>query len=113
MLLYNNGQSYESQDCPRPPTLFNALPSRATLEKYIPIHFHQSISMGGMVETSNFGGAALKDILKKRSKPWYRDTVLLKLNFLLLCALLTQTASGFDASMLGCSVPPELLCQRY
>jgi sugar porter (SP) family MFS transporter len=57
--------------------------------------------MGGMVESSNFSGSALKDVLRKRDKPWYKDTVLLRLNFLLLCALLTQTASGFDASMLN------------
>lgn len=57
--------------------------------------------MGGMVESSNFDGAALKDVLRKRDKPWWKDTRLIKLNTLLLCALLTQTASGFDSSMLN------------
>lgn len=58
--------------------------------------------MGGMVETSSFGGAgALKDVLPKHGKPWYKNTSVMKLNFLLLCALLTQTASGFDSSMLN------------
>lgn len=60
--------------------------------------------MGGMVESSNFNGAALKDVLPKRDKPWWKDYTLLKLNTLLLCALLTQTASGFDSSMLNGNV---------
>lgn len=65
--------------------------------------------MGGMADCSNFNGAvALKDYIPRREKPWWRDTTLLKLNFLLLCALLTQTASGFDASMLN-GMPQPLL----
>ena len=57
--------------------------------------------MGGMIANDNFNGRALKDVLPKRDKIWWRDPSLLKLNFLLLCALLTQTASGFDSSMLN------------
>ena len=56
--------------------------------------------MGGMVESSIADGAAVKDYLPKR-KPWWKDATLIKLNTLLLCALLTQTASGFDSSMLN------------
>ena len=41
------------------------------------------------------------DVIPKRDKPWWRDWTLVQLNFLLLCALLTQIASGFDASMLN------------
>lgn len=54
-----------------------------------------------MVQNADFGGLVLKDILPKRDKPWWRTRVLLELNGLLLCALLTQTASGFDSSMLN------------
>ncbi|KAJ5930946.1 hypothetical protein N7466_006439 [Penicillium verhagenii] len=49
----------------------------------------------------DFTGVVLNDVIPKREKPWWRDARLLKLNTLLLCALLTQTAQGFDASMLN------------
>ncbi|KAH8884157.1 general substrate transporter [Thozetella sp. PMI_491] len=49
----------------------------------------------------DFTGLVLSDVIPKRDKPWWRDPTLVKLNLLLLCALLTQTASGFDASMLN------------
>ncbi|KUL87045.1 hypothetical protein ZTR_05754 [Talaromyces verruculosus] len=49
----------------------------------------------------NFEGLALKDVIPNRRKPFYRDWTLLKLNTLLLCALLTQIASGYDSSMLN------------
>lgn len=48
-----------------------------------------------------FRNLVLNDVLPKRSKPWWRDWTLVKLNILLLCALLTQTASGYDGSMLN------------
>lgn len=48
-----------------------------------------------------FHGLVLKDVIPDDRLPWYRDTTLWKLNLLLLCALLTQTATGFDASMLN------------
>lgn len=52
-------------------------------------------------QNDNFDGLLLEDVIPKRSKPWWRDPALIKLNTLLLCALLTQTASGFDASMIN------------
>ncbi|KAL4820353.1 general substrate transporter [Aspergillus spinulosporus] len=48
-----------------------------------------------------FEGLVLKDVIPDGRKPWYRDWTLLKLNTLLLCALLTQIASGYDSSMLN------------
>lgn len=60
--------------------------------------------MGEIIIEENqhsFEGLYLKDVLPKRDKPWWRDARLVKLNLLLLCALLTQTASGFDSSMLN------------
>lgn len=59
--------------------------------------------MGAMIAETHatFEGLALKDVIPKRSKPWWRDGTLIKLNLLLLCALLTQTASGYDGSMLN------------
>ena len=53
------------------------------------------------VYLDDFRGIQLKDVIPNTRAPWYRDGTLLKLNFLLLAALLTQTASGFDASMLN------------
>ncbi|KAL3475183.1 general substrate transporter [Aspergillus californicus] len=59
----------------------------------------------------NFEGLALKDVIPER-KPWYKDTTLLKLNSLLLCALITQIAAGYDSSMLnGMQSLPQW--QRY
>ncbi len=49
----------------------------------------------------DFTGLVLQDVIPKRSKPWWREASLIQLNLLLLCALLTQIASGFDASMLN------------
>ena len=54
-----------------------------------------------LTHSDNFEGLSLKDVIPVRSKPWYRDTMLLKLNTLMLCALLTQVASGYDSSMLN------------
>ncbi|KAH8692331.1 general substrate transporter [Talaromyces proteolyticus] len=48
-----------------------------------------------------FEGLALKDVIPKNRKPLYKDWTLIKLNTLLLCALLTQIASGYDSSMLN------------
>lgn len=60
---------------------------------------------GGTEDTDNgsydFTGVTLHDVIPKRDKPWWRDRRLLQLNTLLLCALLTQTAQGFDASMIN------------
>lgn len=50
---------------------------------------------------NDFQGFVLNDVIPKDRKPWYSDWTLWKLNLLLLCALLTQTATGFDASMLN------------
>lgn len=52
-----------------------------------------------MSQPSN--SVTLRDVIPKRDKPWWRDWTLVKLNTLLLCALLTQTAQGFDASMIN------------
>ena len=59
--------------------------------------------MGGFMDTgaSTADGLVLADLVPKNRKPWWRDTTLMKLNFLLLSALLTQTASGFDSSMIN------------
>ncbi|CEL11124.1 general substrate transporter [Aspergillus pseudodeflectus] len=51
--------------------------------------------------SDNFEGLALKDVIPKDRKPWWKDWTLLKLNTLLLCALITQIASGYDSSMLN------------
>ena len=51
--------------------------------------------------SDDFTGLVLQDVIPKRDKPWWRDGTLVQLNCLLLCALLTQIASGFDASMLN------------
>ncbi|KAL4767286.1 general substrate transporter [Aspergillus nidulans var. acristatus] len=48
-----------------------------------------------------FEGLVLRDVIPDGREPWYRDWTLLKLNTLLLCALLTQIASGYDSSMLN------------
>jgi sugar porter (SP) family MFS transporter len=57
--------------------------------------------MAELTHGENYAGLMLKDMIPKDRKPWYRDPALVRLNLLLLCALLTQTASGFDASMLN------------
>lgn len=59
--------------------------------------------MGGFMDSSASLGPGLNiaDMIPKDRKPWWRDTRLLQLNFLLLSALLTQTASGFDSSMIN------------
>ncbi|OJJ46016.1 hypothetical protein ASPZODRAFT_142652 [Penicilliopsis zonata CBS 506.65] len=49
----------------------------------------------------SFNGLTLNDVTPRREKIWWRDWSLVKLNTLLLCALLTQTASGYDGSMLN------------
>jgi sugar porter (SP) family MFS transporter len=60
---------------------------------------------GATAHTDNvqydFTGVTLKDVIPKRDKPWWRDRPLIQLNALLLCALLTQTAQGFDARMIN------------
>lgn len=57
--------------------------------------------MAENINNDNFEGLVLQDVIPKRSKPWWRDWTLLKLNTLLLCALLTQITSGYDGSMLN------------
>jgi sugar porter (SP) family MFS transporter len=57
--------------------------------------------MAELTHSDNFEGLALKDVIPERRKPFWKDTSLIKLNTLLLCALLTQVASGFDSSMLN------------
>ncbi|KAJ6079601.1 hypothetical protein N7467_009354 [Penicillium canescens] len=54
-----------------------------------------------LTHSSNFEGLALKDVIPKDRKPFWKDGTLLKLNTLLLCALLTQITSGYDGSMLN------------
>lgn len=50
---------------------------------------------------NEFEGLVLNDVVPKDRKPWYSDRTLWKLNLLLLSCLLTQTATGFDASMIN------------
>lgn len=51
------------------------------------------------VDADDFQGLVLADVIPRDRKPWYSDWTLWKLNLLLLSGLLTQTATGFDASM--------------
>jgi MFS family permease len=51
--------------------------------------------------SAEFQGLALADVIPQDRQPWYRDWTLWKLNALLLSCLLTQTATGFDASMIN------------
>jgi hypothetical protein len=46
-------------------------------------------------------GMALNDVLPDLGKPWWKVPYLLKLNILLLGALLTPATNGFDGSMLN------------
>ncbi|KAJ6786624.1 hypothetical protein PWT90_03713 [Aphanocladium album] len=46
-------------------------------------------------------GLTLQDVTPKLEKIWVRHPKLLQLNFLLLCAFLGQTATGYDGSMLN------------
>lgn len=46
-------------------------------------------------------GLTLKDVTPKLEKAWVQYPRLLQLNFLLLCAFLGQTATGYDGSMLN------------
>ncbi|KAJ9156813.1 Major facilitator superfamily domain, general substrate transporter [Coniochaeta hoffmannii] len=57
--------------------------------------------MAELTHGTDYAGLMLKDMIPTGRKPWYRDVVLIRLNLLLMCALLTQTATGFDASMLN------------
>ncbi|KAJ5386544.1 hypothetical protein N7509_009085 [Penicillium cosmopolitanum] len=69
---------------------------------------HDDLAGEGALPNYDFTGVVLKDVIPKRDKPWWRDSRLVKLNALLLCALLTQTAQGFDASMInGMQALPE------
>ncbi|UZP32281.1 hypothetical protein NXS19_000097 [Fusarium pseudograminearum] len=52
-------------------------------------------------DANEFQGLVLKDVIPTDRPPWYADWTLWKLNLLLLSGLLTQTATGFDASMLN------------
>ncbi|KAF4981022.1 hypothetical protein FZEAL_3074 [Fusarium zealandicum] len=53
------------------------------------------------VDGDDFQGLVLSDVIPRDRKPWYSDWTLWKLNLLLLSGLLTQTATGFDSSMLN------------
>ena len=57
--------------------------------------------MAELTHGNDYAGLMLKDMIPTGRKPWYRDGSLIRLNLLLMCALLTQTATGFDASMLN------------
>ncbi|KAL2783196.1 general substrate transporter [Aspergillus keveii] len=52
-------------------------------------------------DADNFEGLTLKDVIPNNRKPWYKNSTLVKLNTLLLCALITQIAAGYDSSMLN------------
>ncbi len=55
-------------------------------------------NMGGRYD---FQGLMLKDVTPKMTKMWWRYPNLLKLNMLLLTAILTQATTGYDGSMLN------------
>ncbi|KAB5511683.1 general substrate transporter [Coniochaeta sp. 2T2.1] len=57
--------------------------------------------MAELTHGTDYPGLMLKDMIPAGRKPWYLDGPLIRLNLLLMCALLTQTATGFDASMLN------------
>lgn len=57
--------------------------------------------MSGSIQDETFRDLVLSDVVPRRKEPWWKDWTLLKLNTLLLCALLTQIASGYDGSMLN------------
>jgi MFS family permease len=57
--------------------------------------------MAEPTHSDNFEGLSLEDVIPRGRKSWWKDPTLLKLNTLMLCALLTQIASGYDSSMLN------------
>lgn len=57
--------------------------------------------MAEFTHGNDYAGLMLRDMIPAGRKPWYLDGTLVRLNLLLMCALLTQTATGFDASMLN------------
>ena len=62
---------------------------------------HARSAMAEFTNSDNFEGLQLKDVIPQGRRPWYKDTTLIKLNTLMLCALITQIASGYDSSMLN------------
>ncbi|KAK9383671.1 general substrate transporter [Kockiozyma suomiensis] len=52
-------------------------------------------------DLSRFDGLVLEDVIPKHDKVWYKYPNLLKLNKLLLAAILTNMTNGFDGSMLN------------
>lgn len=46
-------------------------------------------------------GVTLQDVLPKRDKMWWNYPKLLKLNLLLLCAIISSVTNGYDQSMLN------------
>lgn len=52
-------------------------------------------------EANGFAGLTLKDVTPRLQMAWIRYPQLVQLNFLLLCAFLGQTATGYDGSMLN------------
>lgn len=66
-----------------------------------------SVEDGKVMETdsqgipTSFVGMKLEDVLPKMEKPWYRTPHLIKLNFVLLAALLMPATNGFDGSMVN------------
>lgn len=51
--------------------------------------------------SNEFEGLTLKDVTPKLEKIWIKYPNLVRLNLLLLCAFLGQTATGYDGSMLN------------
>jgi sugar porter (SP) family MFS transporter len=53
-------------------------------------------------------GVMVKDVLPKRAKMWWNYPKLLKLNLLLMCAIVSDITNGYDGSMLnGLQIIPE------
>jgi MFS family permease len=51
--------------------------------------------------SNELDGLTLKDVTPKLEKIWIKYPRLVQLNLLLLCAFLSQTATGYDGSMLN------------
>ncbi|RPD54434.1 general substrate transporter [Lentinus tigrinus ALCF2SS1-7] len=56
--------------------------------------------MGGPAAVSGGNGAGYADLVDK-SKPWWKNTRLIKLNLCILLLLITSTTNGYDGSMMN------------
>lgn len=63
--------------------------------------------MAELTHGNDYAGLVISDMIPTGRKAWYLDGPLIRLHLLLLCALLAQTTTGFDASMLN-GMEPQL-----